>query len=321
MKLDPDYVNGIAQPTGFDASNLEKVVRLRQLLIEFYKHPFLRKRLVLKGGTAVNLFYLGLARLSVDLDLNYVGQLDRGEMLLERPQVAKAVEQISVGLGYRLRRGVDEHALMEWYLGYDNHMGTFDQIQVEINFLMRICALPPKVLHAVSIGNEETCDFPVLAVEELFGGKIKAMIDRRHPRDLYDLFRFGKAGLLHDSEVMRKLAVLFSSTMDRDFRTYGIERFAEIDDAAIKRLLYPLLRAGDRPSATEMFAVAKPILQSVLDHTHEHDFLEAMAMGQYKPDLLFPKHPEIVDRIRRHPALLWKAENVARYLSERWRPK
>jgi predicted nucleotidyltransferase component of viral defense system len=58
-----------------------------------------------------------------------------------------------------------------------------------------------------------------LTIEELFGGKIKAMIDRRHPRDLYDLFRLGKGRLPHDSDVMRKLAVLFSSTMDRDLRT------------------------------------------------------------------------------------------------------
>jgi hypothetical protein len=36
---------------------------------------------------------------------------------------------------------------------------------------------------------------------------------------------------------MRKLAVLFSSTMDRDFRTYRMDRFAEIDAEAIKRLL------------------------------------------------------------------------------------
>ncbi|WP_346658344.1 nucleotidyl transferase AbiEii/AbiGii toxin family protein [Bradyrhizobium sp. 147] len=31
----------------------------------------------LKGGTALNLFYLGLDRLSVDIDLNYVGAEDR----------------------------------------------------------------------------------------------------------------------------------------------------------------------------------------------------------------------------------------------------
>jgi predicted nucleotidyltransferase component of viral defense system len=84
LKLDAVYVNGIARATRFDPSNLEKVIRLRQLLIEFQKHPFLQGRLVLKGGTAVNLFYLQLVRLSVDIDLNYIGQLDREEMLRER---------------------------------------------------------------------------------------------------------------------------------------------------------------------------------------------------------------------------------------------
>ncbi|HXN21293.1 MAG TPA: nucleotidyl transferase AbiEii/AbiGii toxin family protein [Candidatus Dormibacteraeota bacterium] len=51
------------------------------------KHSFLRNKLVLKGGTALNLFYLDLARLSVDIDLNYIG---REEMLSERPDVTKA---------------------------------------------------------------------------------------------------------------------------------------------------------------------------------------------------------------------------------------
>jgi hypothetical protein len=38
----------------------------------------------------------------------------------------------------------------------------------------------------------------------LFGGKTKAMIDRHHPRDLYDLYRFFIAGLTHDAELLRK---------------------------------------------------------------------------------------------------------------------
>jgi predicted nucleotidyltransferase component of viral defense system len=38
--------------------SLEKVIHLRQLLCEFHRHPFLKGRLVLKGGTAINLFYL-----------------------------------------------------------------------------------------------------------------------------------------------------------------------------------------------------------------------------------------------------------------------
>src|SRR5215472_8482862 len=104
MKLDATYVKRIAYASGFDAVQLEKVIRLRQLLIEFRKHSFLRERLVLKGGTAVNLFYLELARLSVDIDLNYIGQLDREEMQRERLEIVKATEQITKALGYKVQR-------------------------------------------------------------------------------------------------------------------------------------------------------------------------------------------------------------------------
>jgi hypothetical protein len=142
------------------------------------------------------------------------------------------------------------------------------------------------------------------------------MIDRQHPRDLYDLFRFGKARLTYDSDLMRKLAVLFCSTLNRDLRCYSMSRFADIDEQTIKRLLYPLLKAGDRPTGAEMFAVAKRILEGVLDHRREGNFLEAMAGGKYQPELLFPKDAAIVSRIRNHPALIWKAENVRQHLSK-----
>jgi hypothetical protein len=96
-----------------------------------------------------------------------------------------------------------------------------------------------------------------------------------------------------------------------------MSRFADIDEEAIKRLLYPLLKAGDRPTGAEMFAVAKPVLESTLDHRREANFLEAMAAGKYQPELLFPKDDDVVNRIRSHPALLWKAENVRQYLPRR----
>ena len=228
--------------------------------------------------------------------------MDREEMQRERPEIGKAVEQISKALGYKMHRSADDYALNEWFLTYQNPAGTFGQIQIEINFLMRACAIAPQLREAIPIGDEAECEFPVLAIEELFAGKIRAMIDRQHPRDLYDLFRFRKAGLTYDSELMRKLAVLFGSTLNRDLRSYNMSRFADVDEEAIKRLLYPLLKAGDRPTGAEMFAVAKPILEGVLDHRREANFLDAMAAGQYQPELLFPKDDGMVNRIRRHPA-------------------
>ena len=74
-----------AASTGFRPEVLEKVFQLLNLLESLRSHPFLKGRLVLKGGTALNLFYFNVPRLSVDIDLNYVGAVDRETMLLERP--------------------------------------------------------------------------------------------------------------------------------------------------------------------------------------------------------------------------------------------
>jgi hypothetical protein len=83
----------------------------------------------------------------------------------------------------------------------------------------------------------------------------------------------------------------------------------------MRRLLYPLLRSGDRPTTEGMTAAIRPLLVSVLDHAREKTYLDAMARGEYRPEMLFPNRPDIVERIARHPALLWKATNVAEHRS------
>jgi len=53
------------------------------LLEGLRKHPYLKDRLALKGGTALNLFLFDLPCLSVDIDVNYIGSADRDVMLEE----------------------------------------------------------------------------------------------------------------------------------------------------------------------------------------------------------------------------------------------
>ena len=140
------------------------------------------------------------------------------------------------------------------------------------------------------------------------------ILTHRHPRDLYDPYRFHESRPSHDPEILRKLAILFSSTMDHDFRTYAINRIKEINGEDIERHLYSLLKASDRPTLCEMLTATMPILEPIFDHKREEPYLAAIAEGWYRPELLFPKHPEIVARIREHPALLWKAQNVREFL-------
>ena len=51
MKFSPTQIHELATDTHFPPENFEKVLRLRELLIEFHKHTVLNGKLVLKGGT------------------------------------------------------------------------------------------------------------------------------------------------------------------------------------------------------------------------------------------------------------------------------
>ena len=66
----------IAKEQGFIRDNLEKVMRLVEILNYFHDSPLLSKSLVLKGGTAINLTVFQLPRLSVDIDLDFT-QIDK----------------------------------------------------------------------------------------------------------------------------------------------------------------------------------------------------------------------------------------------------
>jgi hypothetical protein len=122
---------------------------------------------------------------------------------------------------------------------------------------------------------------------------------------------------MHDSELLRKLAVLFGSTLAHDLRTYNLGRCERALTADLGSLLYPLLRADDRPRADEMLELVRPILAAILSTETEVAYLEAMAAGRYEPELLFPDQAEVTERVRRHPAMLWKAENLAKHLAEK----
>ena len=83
-----------AAATGFPTEMLEKTLRLLSLLAALPTHPFLRSRVALKGGTALNLFVADVPRLSVDVDLNYIGAAARERMLADRPKVEQAIQAV-----------------------------------------------------------------------------------------------------------------------------------------------------------------------------------------------------------------------------------
>lgn len=72
INLSQKNIVRVAKETGFLKDNVEKVMRLADIL-QFVFSSDWKDKLVLKGGTAINLFYRPLPRLSVDIDLDYIG--------------------------------------------------------------------------------------------------------------------------------------------------------------------------------------------------------------------------------------------------------
>ena len=64
------HIYGAAQKYGFQRDTTEKVIRLYYVLKDMSENPLFRENLALKGGTAINLAYFGLHRLSVDIDMD-----------------------------------------------------------------------------------------------------------------------------------------------------------------------------------------------------------------------------------------------------------
>jgi hypothetical protein len=125
--LSREQLQRMAADSGFPIESYEKVHVLVRLLEAVRAHPFLGSRMALKGGTAINLFVLDLPRLSVDIDLNYVGASDRDTMLAERPRVEQTIQQITGRMGLTVMRAPGRPRRRQVAAGVHHSTRTADQ--------------------------------------------------------------------------------------------------------------------------------------------------------------------------------------------------
>lgn len=318
MNLSAEHIEGLASETGFRPETLEKVIRLGEFAADVGRHPLLSRVLALKGGTALNLMFGSPARLSVDLDFNYIGQEERACMQADRPEVERAIVIIGEGQGYRVQQSRDAHAGRKIYLSYTSAAGTPDRIEVDLNFLFRI-PLGEVATRPLWQPPGVACpEVRVVPLEELFTGKLRATLDRAMPRDLFDTVRLpGYGAELWDSLRLRRIHVALAATLPHPLYDYGQDRFERVTDRSIEEQLVPMLHSAEQPIADELkeraWYVVEPLV--TLDEA-EREYIDRVHAGELLPELLFPDDEELANRLTRYPALLWKIENVRRHLSK-----
>ena len=317
--LTPVDLQREAAATGFRPEALEKVIRLLEVLDGVRSHPFLKSRMVLKGGTALNLFVLDVPRLSVDIDLNYIGAADRETMLAERPKVEQALQAVFGRLGLEVRRIPDDHAGGKWRLSYTGADGRSGTLEVDVNFMLRTPLWPPVTADSRRVGSFGISGVPVLDIHELVAGKLAALFGRTASRDLFDMHGLLATGSF-DTERLRMGFVVYGGISRRDWQTVSLDE-VQADPLDVERRLMPLLRAGAGPARADLVAwsaalVAESceLLSAVLPlRPEEREFLENLKeRGEIVPELL-TGDTAMQELLRGHPGLLWKALNVRRH--------
>jgi predicted nucleotidyltransferase component of viral defense system len=319
MRLTANELAREAAATGFQTEPLEKVILLLELLEAIRSHPFLKERVALKGGTALNLFRFDVPRLSVDIDLNYIGAVDRAGMLADRPKIEQALNAVCGRVGVQPRRVPSDHAGGKWRLNFNRVAGGTSTLEMDLNFLLRTPLWPPERIDSRALGTFQATDIPVLDIHELAAGKLAALLSRTASRDLFDASQLLRGGGL-DAAKLRLAFVVYGGTSRKDWRTVS-EAEVTVDTAEADAMLLPLLRGNETPQRSDLprwtealIAECHKLLAMVLPLTdQEREFLERLnGKGQIFPEVLTDDE-RLREIIRTHPGLLWKALNVRQH--------
>lgn len=261
---------------------------------------FVGDTFALKGGTAINLFMRDMPRLSVDLDLVFPNHaLPRDEALAcINDAIRQAAERLK-------KRGFQTHApaAEEGETKLLVRRGPI-QVKIEVNFVMRGTVHPVRRASLTPVAREvllADLEIPLVSIEDVYGGKLVAAMDRQHPRDLFDVMQlFSHEGI---TPGIRRAFVVYLVSSNRP----------------IHEVLFPSLRdirqdhehnfqgmTAEAVPLADLLAVRERLvreLQQGLDE-NERRFLLSLAAGAPEWPLLGIPHLEHL------PGVRWKLRNL-----------
>jgi predicted nucleotidyltransferase component of viral defense system len=318
VKQFPDrrYFSRVATDSGFRTRPLETVFRLAGLLHGLGSE--LGEELSLRGGTALNLLHLDIPRLSVDIDLDFVGTPDAEDARRRRPEVVSRIEDLGRSFGYDVVPERASYAMAHVRMHYTDANGRPAFLKVDVNFLDRVPVLPPETRPLRHPFGDDLPDIDVLTVQlpELVAGKSIALVRRALARDLFDV------SMLHgrsdwDMQTARTILLVRGAA-------YPPPSPAAYSTEAVDRVRYTDWRSEVQALARRPMPIAledardrgRDLLSALLEIDEGHlQFLHHLEEGEIRPEVL--PMPELHDRISMNPGLHWRIRVGAQQLEER----
>lgn len=295
-------LSALARKTGYRRGPLEKAVRLVGLLEGIAEDEYLQGRVVLKGGTALNLFLSRPSRLSIDADLDYVGAVERDVMLEERPRVVARLLGLGQSLGYQSEKVREPYALSELHFRYASATRADEFLKIELNFLERVPILGrvERKTCTLEIPGERV-GVPCLPYEEVAGLKLGTLCVRGAPRDLYDVARF--SNLVLDAPVVRKVALFNGFLGSLDLSGFDPSLAMQITQRDIDDQVSAPLTTDEAPSRDGLLKRAEEWTNRLLPlGGAEREFAKGLLKGSFVPEGLFGKTP-VHPRLKEHPGM------------------
>jgi hypothetical protein len=175
MVASRETLQNLAAERQLQPATLERVIRLIDILGAFGDDALIAPRIALKGGTALNVFHSDLDRLSVDIDINYVGAIEKERMDADRPGLEDRIERLMESKGYAARREPSEHAGGKWIYRYASALGGAGAIEIDVNYLFRGPLYGVGRMPSATVGSYRATNVPVLDIHEIVAGASAAV--------------------------------------------------------------------------------------------------------------------------------------------------
>lgn len=262
-------------------------------------------RLILKGGTAINLFTMNLPRFSVYLDLVYLPVTGREEFLVGIQEVFQQMENRLLKFSpeiVRTSEGIPKQMRLS--------KGKTD-VKVEVNLVLRGSVYPPQEMELCQKAQtefEKSVKIRCASFEDQYAGKFCAALDRQHPRDLFDVKLFFENFTF--TEKLKKAFFVYLISGNRpiheiirpnllDQRKLYIEQFQGM--------------ASEESTYEELEAARIQLIQTIEANLTDDDrsFLLSLKKGDPKWSLLG------ISGVESLPGVRWKLMNIKKMSSEK----
>jgi len=279
----------------------EKYLSQVNLLVKVLNYTAKEECFALKGGTAINLFYNNLPRLSVDIDLTYIGFEEREKAVIN---INSALERITKTLKSNGYIAVLQGNKSEKKIICSNKEAA---IKIEPNYIIRGYFNKPEIMSVCETVEKQFsyAEIQVVSKSELYGGKICAALDRQHPRDLFDIKEYFENNSFDDDLVKGFIVMLLSHDKPlHETINPNIKNQKEIFEKQFKGM------TDKEFSYENHIETLKNLIKMVQEHIQPYKQL-LLDFVSLKADLSDFQ----IENIEKLPAVKWKLRNL-NYLKE-----